>query len=118
MASAEPSRGEVWLVSLGAARGGEPGKNRPAVIISADGLLTGSEGELLVIVPLSSSRAPSMLRPPVPASAGIDAEGAAVPRAVRAVARGRLLRQIGKVSNETLRQIEQALGTVLGLELA
>ena len=30
--SIEPRRGEVWLVSFGAARPGEPGKNRPAAL--------------------------------------------------------------------------------------
>lgn len=28
-----PDRGEIWLVSLGAARKREPGKNRPAIVI-------------------------------------------------------------------------------------
>jgi mRNA interferase MazF len=118
MASAEPRRGEIWLVSLGAARKGEPGKNRPAVVLSVDGLLTGSDEDLLVVVPLSSSRAVSALRPAVPSSTGIDAESAALPRAVRSVARGRLLRRIGTTDPANLAEIEAALTTVLGLELA
>jgi len=118
MASTEPRRGEIWLASLGAARKGEPGKNRPAVVVSANGLLTGSDEDLLVVVPLSSSRAASALRPPVPTSTGIDAESAAIPRAVRAVARRRLLRRIGKADQTTFGEIERALATVLGLELA
>jgi hypothetical protein len=36
MASTEPHRGEAWLVSFGAARRGEPGEHRPAVVVSAD----------------------------------------------------------------------------------
>ncbi|TXB91664.1 type II toxin-antitoxin system PemK/MazF family toxin, partial [Mycobacterium tuberculosis] len=36
---AEPRRGDLWLVSLGAARAGEPGKHRPAVVVSVDELL-------------------------------------------------------------------------------
>jgi mRNA interferase MazF len=118
MASTEPRRGDIWLVSLGAARKGEPGKNRPAVVVSVDDLLTGSDEDLIVVVPLSSSRAPSLLRPSVPSSAGVDAESAAIPRAVRAVARKRLLRRIGEAGPETIEQIEGALATVLGLELA
>lgn len=41
MESTEPRRGEIWLVSLGAARAGEPGKNRPAIVISVDEILAG-----------------------------------------------------------------------------
>lgn len=117
MASAEaPNRGEIWLVSLGAARKGEPGKNRPAIVISADELLGGVEDELIVVVPLSSSRAPSKLRPSVPPTAGIDADSAAIPRAIRAVSRRRLLRRLGKLEPETLVAVERALATVLALD--
>lgn len=117
MASAEqPRRGEIWLVSLGAARKGEPGKNRPAIIVSADGLLTDAEDELIVVVPLSSSRAPSKLRPLVASAAGIDADSAAIPRAIRAVSKRRLLRRLGDLRPETLREVEQALAVVLSLD--
>jgi len=118
MASAEaaPRRGEIWLVSLGAARKGEPGKNRPAIVISADQLLGGADDELVVVIPLSSSRAPSGLRPSVSPTAGVDAESAAIPRAVRAVSRRRLLRRIGDLEPPVLAAVERALATVLGLD--
>lgn len=119
MASAEaPSRGEIWLVSLGAAKKGEPGKNRPAVVISADELLVGTEDELIVVVPLSSSRAPSKLRPPVSAVTGVDTDSAAIPRAIRAVSRRRLLRRLGELEPETLATVEKALATILGFDAA
>jgi mRNA interferase MazF len=116
MASVEPRRGEIWLVSLGAARRGEPGKNRPAIVISVDELVAGVEDELFVVVPVSSSRAPSALRPQVSPGEGIDADSAAICRAVRAVSRARLVRRIGELEADTLREVEQALATVLGLE--
>jgi mRNA interferase MazF len=111
-----PLRGEIWLVSLGAARRGEPGK-RPAVVASADELLTGDEDELIVVVPLSGSRARSKLRPPVSPVAGIDEESVAVPRAVRAVSRRRLLRRIGALDPDTMAAVERALATVLVLDM-
>lgn len=116
MASIEPRRGEIWLASLGAVRRGEPGKNRPAIVMSADDLVAGVEHELFVIVPISSSRAPSPLRPRVSAEEGVDGDSAAVCRAVRAVARPRLLRPVGRVSPATLHEVEQALVLILGLD--
>jgi mRNA interferase MazF len=116
MASIEPRRGEVWLVSLGAARAGEPGKNRPAAVISADRLSTGEPDELVVVVPLSSSRAPSALRPEVAGVEGIDRPSRAICRGIRAVARARLLRRLGVLSPGTLTEVERALELVLGLE--
>ncbi len=115
MASTEPRRGEIWLVSLGAARRGEPGKNRPAILISADELASGIADELFVVVPLSQSRAPSPLRPVIPDGSGTGDQGVAVCRAVRSVSRRRLLRRLGALERETLDEVEFALGLVLGL---
>jgi mRNA interferase MazF len=118
MESTEPGRGEIWLVSLGAGRRGEPGKNRPALVVSVDDLLTGVEDELIVVVPLSTSRAPSALRPAIPADAGVDEPSAAICRGVRALARRRLLRRLGTASAETMGEVEGALAMVLGLDRA
>jgi mRNA interferase MazF len=117
MASTDPPRrGEIWLVAFGAARKGEPGKNRPAIVISSDKLLADGEDELVVTVPLSRSRTPSRLRPPIPSDAGIDAESVAIPRGIRGVSRSRLLRRIGELEPETLAEVERALATVLALD--
>lgn len=116
MASSEPRRGEIWLTSLGAARKGEPGKNRPAIVISVDEISTGLEDELIVVVPLSSSRAASPLRPEVSPGEGVERLSVAVCRGVRAVARKRLLRQIGEANPDTLREVEGALGLILGID--
>lgn len=115
MESTEPRRGEIWLVSLGAGRRGEPGKNRPALIVSVDELLLGVEDELIIVVPLSSSRAPSLLRPEVLPEEGIDNPSVAVCRGIRAVTRGRLLRQVGEAKPETVVEAEAALATILGI---
>jgi len=115
MASPEPRRGEIWLVSLGAARRGEPGENRPAIVVSVDEIVAGVEHELFVVVPVSASRAPSLLRPKVSPDEGIDGDSAAICRGVRAVARSRLLRRIGHLRPETLREVEQALAMILGI---
>jgi len=114
--STEPRRGEIWLVSFGAARRGEPGKNRPAIVISVDDLLVGADHELIVVVPLSSSVPRSALRPQVGPDAGIDAESIAIPRALRGISRRRLLRRLGEASAATLAEVEATLATVLGFD--
>ena len=116
--STDPRRGEIWLVSLGAARRGEPGKNRPAVVLSADELLTGEDHELIVVVPLSSSLPRSALRPQLGPETGIDADSAAISRAIRGVSRRRLLRRVGKAKPATMAEVERAIATVLGLDSA
>ena len=114
----EPRRGDLWLVALGASRAGEPGKHRPAVIVSVDDLLTGIDDELVVVVPVSSSRAGTALRPPVSPAEGVDTAGVAVCRGIRAVARTRLLQRLGTLTPDTMRQIEGALALILGIREA
>jgi mRNA interferase MazF len=102
------------LASLGAGRQGEPGKNRPAIIVSADRIHSESD-ELIVIVPLSRSRSASALRPRVDPETGIDHSSAAICPAVRGVSRTRLLHRLGEVGAEKMSEIEEALGSVLGI---
>jgi mRNA interferase MazF len=116
MASTEPHRGEVWLVSLGAARRGEPGKHRPAVVVSSDRLGAGTAADLVVVVPLSSSSALSALRPEIVDIEGIDRPSRAICRAIRGVARPRLLRHLGTLGPEKLAEIGHALELILDLK--
>lgn len=110
-----PHRREVWLVSLGAGRSGEPGKTRPAVVVSSDHLNAGVSEQLIVVVPLSSSRAPSDLRIEIPADVGLDQPSRAICRAVRSVVSSRLVHRIGRVDAETMGHIETALSLILEL---
>jgi mRNA interferase MazF len=111
----EPRRGELWLVALGAARAGEPGKHRPAVVVSVDEILADVEAELVVVVPVSSSHSGSPLRPQISPAEGVDTESVAICRGIRAVARTRLLERLGTLAPDTMRQIERALALILGI---
>lgn len=117
MASTDaPRRRDIWLVALGAGRPGEPGKTRPAIVVSVDELRSGAAGDLIVVVPLSSSLAPSPLRIEIEPATGIEHSSRAVCRAVRAVVPSRLERRIGRIEPATMTRIEAALTLILGLE--
>ncbi len=105
----------MWLTALGAARPGEPGKNRPVIVVSADLLMAGPPHELIVVVPLSSSLPPLTLRPEVGDVEGVDRSSLAIPRAIRGVARSRLLHKLGVLPPGKLAEIERVLTQVLGL---
>jgi mRNA interferase MazF len=111
-----PHRGDVWLVALGAGRAGEPGKTRPAIIVSVDELSAGAPEELIVVIPVSSSVAPSGLRIEIEPAAGVERPSRAVCRALRAVVRSRLVRRIGTVNAAEMELIEATLGLILGLD--
>lgn len=106
----------MWLTSFGAARPGEPGKNRPAIVVSVDHLNAGTAADLIVLVPLSSSRGPSVLRPEIEDVEGVDRPSRAICRGVRGMARSRLLQRLGELTPAKLAEVERALALILGLD--
>ena len=114
----EPKRGDLWLVGFGAGRSGEPGKHRPAVILSADELIGGVSDELIVVVPVSSSRSGTPLRPAITPAEGVDTDSVALCRGIRAVARTRLIERLGTAEPATMRDIERAVALILGINAA
>jgi mRNA-degrading endonuclease toxin of MazEF toxin-antitoxin module len=110
-----PQAGELWLVRFGSAEPGEPSKNRPAIVLSDAVMLTGSVFDLVIVVPVSSSVTPALSRPALPPCGGLDAPSVAVPRAIRAVAIGRLLRRLGAVPDETVIAIRRVAADLIGL---
>jgi mRNA interferase MazF len=113
----DPQRGDLWLVTLGAARAGEAGKHRPAVVVSVDEILTGIDDELVVVIPVSASLIHNPLRPHVSRTEGVDAESVAVCRGIRAVARTRLVERLGTLAPDTMGRIEHALTLILGIQI-
>ncbi|MDR0283649.1 MAG: type II toxin-antitoxin system PemK/MazF family toxin [Propionibacteriaceae bacterium] len=115
--AARPKQGEIWLTAFGAAKVGEPGKTRPAVVLSADGQSVGSVYDLVVVAPLTSTLSPSEVRPQVAASSesGLAVDSVVVVRALRGVSATRLAKCIGRVDITTLMDIRVVLETVLDL---
>jgi len=111
-----PRRGEVWLVALGAAREGEIGKTRPAVVVSVDGLQAGTPYDRITVVPLTASarQRPNMIQPRVPAGQGLEHDSVVLCDAPRAILVSRFVRRLGTVSDEVFGQIIQARCLVEG----
>lgn len=116
--SNRPQRGEIWLATLGASKIGEPGKSRPALVLSPAALSPDSDRALVVVVPLSASIAASPLRPVISTRSGIDTQSRAVPMAVRGVARSRLTKRLGRASSGELAAVGSAVSVALGLAAA
>lgn len=101
----------MWWVNLDPGQGGEIRKLRPAVVLSANALNRGRR--TVVVVPLSTGPAP---RPPiVVATPSAGAGSVAVCDQLRAVDRGRLTRQTGKLTSADLRLVEDGVRSVLEL---
>ena len=92
-------RGDVYLVSLNPARGGEIQKTRPCVIVSPDEL--NAYLRTFIVAPLTTGSHTYPFRVPCH-SKGVQAMSYL--DQIRAVDQGRLVRRLGKLSSSTLRQ--------------
>jgi len=111
----EPSRGDVWDLNFDPTIGREQAGARPALIISVD-LFNEGPAELVVAVPIT--RTPRGIRwhvPVRPPEGGLVATSFLQCDNVRAVSKQRLKRRRGRVSDGTLRQVEDRLRILLGL---
>jgi mRNA interferase MazF len=107
-------RGEIWLAGLGAAKAGELGKTRPVLVLSVDLIGTNAPEEPVIVVPYTSSRTPSPLRPTAPEEAGLETQSVALCRAVRSISRSRLLRCLGVAPDNHVELVAALVAALVG----
>ncbi len=113
--SAPPQRGEVWLIDFDPIRGHEQAGRRPALILSMDAFNAGPAG-LVVAIPITKTirAVPThvVIHPP---EGGVKMDSAILCEAVRSVSRERLSTKWGRVSPQTLAEVEDRVRILLGL---
>lgn len=109
-------RGDIWIANL------EPGvyreihKKRPALIISHD--LVNAEVDHVVVIPISSQfyRTIGVDRVLVGEKEGLKKPSVLLPIYIQSIDQQRLVKKIGRISEETLIEVENATKVVLGLD--
>jgi mRNA interferase MazF len=111
----EPLRGEVWDLDLNPIVGREQAGFRPALVLSVD-LFNAGAAELVVVVPITRTERKIRWHVPVrPPEGGLAAANFIQCENVRSVSKRRLKRVRGRVSAETLEQVEDRVRILLGL---
>ncbi len=110
-------RGDVWLINLDPTIGSEIRKTRPAVVVNDNGV---GVLPLRVIVPLTDWKeryqvAAWMVQIEPSNSNGLEKVSAADAFQVRSVSKERFVRQLGRLTNEQMKNITQALAVVLAI---
>ena len=112
---AEPLLGEIWLVDLNPTRGHEHAGKRPGIVVSVDLFNQGPAG-LVVILPITTKAKG------IPFHVEINiSEGGLVKRSfikcedIRSIAKERLFKRMGRVSDETMKAVEDRLRIFLNL---
>jgi mRNA interferase MazF len=109
------ARAEIWLADLDPTRGHEQAGKRPVLIISED-LFNAGGADLVIGVPLTSViRTISSHVRLAPPEGGIKKPSAIMCEAVRSIAKERLLKRWGNVSEKTMLEVENTLRILMRL---
>ncbi len=110
-----PERGEIYLVCLDPTIGSEINKTRPALIISND--INNQAAQTITVVPISS-----IVKKVYPfetflssQESGLVKNSKAKCNQVRTIDKKRLVKSLGKVSKDKLKEIEGSLLIHLGI---
>jgi mRNA interferase MazF len=110
-----PARGEVWNGDLDPTRGREQAGKRPVLVVSTNGFNHGP-AELVVVLPITSKDKRIPWHVPVRAGeGGLTRNSFVMCEAIRCVARERLAKRLGDVSESTIEEIELRLRMLLDL---
>lgn len=113
--SISPKRGDVWYVDLDPVRGREQGRTRPALIVSAD-ILNAGPAELVIVIPITTTdrRIPTHIQIDPP-EGGLTRRSFAKAEDIRSISTLRLQNRLGRISDQTLRRVEDALVVLLDI---
>lgn len=116
MPDAVPRRGWIYWADLNPRRGTEPGKVRPVLVVQTD--LLNVVHPSTIVLPLTTVVAPkaSVLRVYLKrGEGGLEADSDVMVDQLRAVDNRRLVRALGPLPSEKLRQVERGVSAVLDL---
>lgn len=115
--ASHPKRGEIYLTALDPTLGQEIQKTRPALIIQND--VSNRVSQITIVAPITSTvRFP--LNPvhvllAADQGTGLSVTSVALLNQIRAVDRIRLIKRLGRVDEETLSQVDEAIKVSLSL---
>ena len=113
---AELKRGDVWLVNLDPTVGHEIKKSRPAVIIQND--IGNKFSPITIIAPITSQKIEVVYPFEVflgRRNTGLDKDSKALFNQIRAIDKQRLVNKLGRVDEDSLSKINEAIKISLGL---
>jgi mRNA interferase MazF len=110
-----PERGEIYLVCLDPTIGSEINKTRPALIISND--INNQAAQTITVIPITSSTGKVYPFETLLSSqeSGLPKSSKAKCNQIRTIDKKRLVKSIGKVSIEKLKEVEGSLFIHLGI---
>lgn len=102
-------QGDIWFADLNPTKGSEQAGKRPAVIVSGDAL--NDALPIVIVVPITSKikSYPTCVLLQANKTNGLPKDSEAVPFQIRAIAKKRLTKRIGHLTETELREIIKGL---------
>jgi len=110
-----PRRGDIYLINFDPTVGHEIKKTRPALIIQND--IANRYSSITIVAAITSKINPSPYPTEVPIlsnDSGLPLDSAVLLNQLRSVDHQRLIKRIGRVNSEIMRQVDQAIQISLG----
>ena len=110
-----PERGKVYIADLNPPYGREIHKKRPVLVISNNTL--NQTLPTIIVIPISSI-IPEYIGPDVvkiEKKIGLEKESIIIVNQIRSIDKARLIKKIGRLSQDRLEQVEDALQITLGM---
>lgn len=106
-------RGEVWFADLNPTKGSEQSGKRPVVIISGDTM--NDTLPIVIVVPITSKikAYPTCVLLKAGTNSGLKKDSEAIPFQVRTIAKNRLSKKIGVLTEKEIKEILTGLFLVL-----
>lgn len=114
----EYKRGDVWLANLDPVIGSEQGKTRPVVIIQND--VANEYSPVVIVAAITTALSPKEYPTEVRVSApegGLKRDSVILLNQIRTLDKRRLIERWGRLTEETMRKLDEALKISLGLVL-
>ena len=113
----EVIRGEIWLVNLDPTIGHEIKKSRPATIIQND--IGNKYSPITIIAPITSQNIDKIYPIEVlliKKNSGLDKDSKLLLNQIRAIDKKRLIKKLGKVDEEIITKVDEAIKISLNLK--
>lgn len=109
------NRGDIYIARLEPTIGAEIQKTRPVLIVSND--INNELARTVTVVPLSSQNTEKirLFEVLIPKSIGLDKKSKARVDQIRTLDKSRLTKKLGKISEETISKLNQAIAVHLDL---
>ncbi|NJR22121.1 MAG: type II toxin-antitoxin system PemK/MazF family toxin [Richelia sp. CSU_2_1] len=113
---AQPKRGEIYLVSFDPTVGVEIQKTRPALVLQND--IANEHSQITIVAAITSQFDDTLYPTEVlvqPPEGGLTVNSVILLNQIRSIDKQRLVKRLGKLTDETMAQVNQSIQISLGL---